>query len=314
VTVSAEDVRNGYRFILGRLPENELVVQIHRDCADVAHLRNALLSSREFRDQGFFAPPKAFLGMSPPEDVETVTDEATLKAIVAKTGEYWSAAGKTEPHFSVLTEDRFAPEHIAENQAEFYASGLADRDLVVALLRRIGRSADSFQCCVEYGCGVGRDTLPLAAIFRRMIALDISLPHLDIARKESAARGVSNVSFMQVTPDNIMPATGYDVWYSRLVLQHNPPPVTVAVLEKAFAGLAKGGVAIVHLPTYCEGYSFRVADYLSGNIGQAIEMHATPQRAILDVAARHACCLREIHEEPGHRIYITNIFVFEKSE
>jgi hypothetical protein len=89
--------------------------------------------------------------------------------------------------------------------------------------------------------------------------------------------------------------------------------VTVAVLEKAFAGLAKGGVAIVHLPTYCEGYGFKVADYLAGDIGKAIEMHATPQRAILDVAARNSCRLRETHEEPGHSVYITNIFVFEKN-
>jgi hypothetical protein len=84
-------------------------------------------------------------------------------------------------------------------------------------------------------------------------------------------------------------------------------------LNKTFARLPKNGVAIVHLPTYCEGYSFNISDYLAGNhLGQEIEMHVTPQTAILELAFRNNCSLCEVHEEPGYRAYIVNIFVFRK--
>ena len=310
---TADDVRNGYRFILGRNPESDDVVRSHRGQASVADLRHGLLSSREFRDQGFMPPPKAYLAHSPAEDVQTAADEDELRAMVAKTGEYWASVGRTAPHWSVLTEEKYAPESLSENEDAFFDSGAADRDLLLCLLRRIGRAPADFRRCVEYGCGVGRDTLPLAATFREVVGLDISQPHLDVAQQKIASANLANVRLMHVTPDDLMPASDYDLWFSRLVLQHNPPPVTLAILDKAFSQLASGGVAIIHLPTYCDGYSFNVANYLASPIGQNMEMHATPQRVILDLAFSRNCRLREIHEEPGHRIYITNLFVFQKT-
>jgi hypothetical protein len=124
--------------------------------------------------------------------------------------------------------------------------------------------------------------------------------------------GHTNVTFLQVTPEELHPSIGYDLWFSRLVLQHNPPPVTLAILDKMFAGLAPRGVAIVHVPTYCIGYSFNIQDYLAGKLPPAyMHMHATPQKPILELAWRHSCCLLDTREEdiPG---WITNIFVFQK--
>lgn len=47
--LSREDVVNGYRFILGREPEDESVIEYHRQHADLMALRSALLDSDEFR-------------------------------------------------------------------------------------------------------------------------------------------------------------------------------------------------------------------------------------------------------------------------
>jgi hypothetical protein len=96
-----------------------------------------------------------------------------------------------------------------------------------------------------------------------------------------------------------------------LVLQHNPPPITLAILSKAFAGLPSNGVSIFHLPTHLDGYRFKIAAYLEGPLGQEMEMHATPQKAQV-IAFQHNCCLLEIHEEPGHLTSVTNTFVFQK--
>jgi SAM-dependent methyltransferase len=313
--ISYDDVCNAYRFILGRAPESEEIIKLHlnHNYASVEDLRQAFLSSNEFRDLGILASEKLCAALRPPQDIETETDAATLKAIVAKTAAYWSEIGKKAPHWSVITSDQFKPSNLVENEGSFFESGAGDRDLILALLRRIGRSAPEFRRCVEYGCGVGRVTAHLAAAFDEVMALDISPSHLELARKHCAASGISNVQCLQVTPDDLMPAVNYDLWFSRLVLQHNAPPVTMAILDKAFAGLQRNGVAIIHIPTYREGYSFKIRDYLAGSPGRDMEMHVTPQNAILELGARRNCCVREVHEEPGHGITITNIFVFQKT-
>jgi hypothetical protein len=123
----------------------------------------------------------------------------------------------------------------------------------------------------------------------------------------------TNVSFLQVTPENLHPGSGFDLWFSRLVLQHNPPPVTLAIMDRMFAGLVPQGVAVVHVPTYHYGYSFNISDYLADKLPpEHMHMHATPQKPILELAWHHGCCLLDVREEaiPG---WITNVFVFQKA-
>ena len=178
---------------------------------------------------------------------------------------------------------------------------MGDLNLVRDLLRRAGRSSDDFQCVLEFGCGVGRATAPLALAFRRVIALDISPPHIELAKQYLGSVGAENVQFVQVTPDDIMPGRGYDLWYSRLVLQHNPPPVTLSILSKGFDHLPSRGIAIVHVRTHEDGYRFKVPDYLEHGPSRDMEMHSTPQAAILELADRCGCRLVELHERAGPR-------------
>jgi 2-polyprenyl-3-methyl-5-hydroxy-6-metoxy-1,4-benzoquinol methylase len=173
--------------------------------------------------------------------------------MVAKTAAAWETVGETAPYHSVLTFDEYRPERFAENEVSFFEGGKHDLALILALLHRIGRPAQDFYRCLEFGCGVGRVTAQLAATFSEVLALDISRPHLQLAKGHLAGLGYANVSFLQVTPEDLLPGTGYDLWFSRLVLQHNPPPVTLEILNTMFAGLPPGGIAIFHVPTYHNG-------------------------------------------------------------
>jgi len=225
----------------------------------------------------------------------------------------WEAIGETAPYHSVLTIDEYRPERFAENEISFFESGKHDLALMVALLHRIGRPLKTFYRCLEFGCGVGRVTAQLAATFSEVLALDISRPHLLLAQARLAGLGHTNVKFLQLTPDDLHPGTGYDLWFSRLVLQHNPPPVTLEILNQMFAGLAAGGVAIVHVPTYHIGYYFNVTDYLADNLPpEHKHMHVTPQKPILELAWRHGCCPLDVREEFVSDQWLTNIFVFQK--
>src|SRR5271169_236009 len=44
--------------------------------------------------------------------------------------------------------------------------------------------------------------------------------------------------------------TNVDLFFSIIVLQHNPPPVILGILDAAFAGLRPGGLAFFQVPTY----------------------------------------------------------------
>ena len=190
MAVSPDDVRGAYRFILGRAPENEAVVELHRQQApSFEALRLAFFNSEEFRLQTFPVPSQGtvFLG-APPQAIETTTDPATLRAIIAKTAAYWQTVGETAPHWSVLSYDHYKPAQFAANETSFFESGKRDLDLLLALLYRIGHPARGFRRCLEFGCGVGRVTAQLAATFPEVVALDISRSHLQLAQEACAAR------------------------------------------------------------------------------------------------------------------------------
>lgn len=316
--LTREQVILGYRLMLGRYPESEAVIEGHRAThADLPAFARAVESSAEFRRRFRSLMPDLPPPLdAPPQEGEVAAKPALLKALLDHTGAYWTRIGETAPHWSVLTEERFAPERIEAHRTAFFASGEWDAQVLDATLARIGRTTGEFENCVEYGCGVGRVTVALAARFAVVKALDISRPHLEEAARQVAARGLPNVRFAQVTAEKLLPAGLFDFWYSRIVLQHNPPPVILNILAVAFRRLRPGGVAMFQVPTWIRGYRFSAREYLAGTPGREMEMHAVPQAAVLDLATTHGLVPRDIREDsalvgrPGDAL--SNTFVFEK--
>jgi hypothetical protein len=90
----------------------------------------------------------------------------------------------------------------------------------------------------------------------------------------------------------------FELWFSRIVLQHNPPPIAAMILRRALGLLAPGGLAVFQVPTHAIGYRFRVAEYVNG-LGQpgGIEMHVLPQPVVFDIVRDCACEPREVLED-----------------
>jgi SAM-dependent methyltransferase len=313
-----EDVRNCYRYILGREPETEAVLDRHVESAPtLAELRRRFIHSDEFRVRD--APvPKPALDLAPPRmEVEVEAPPDQLAAMLARIGQYWEQIGAEAPHWSVLTQPRFRPDGIAESREEFYRTGATDRDLVQQLLRRHGIAPGSLGRCVEFGCGVGRATLKLAELFPQVVGCDISAPHLALAAAEATARGVRNLAWHRSSIAAPMPEGGWDFWYSRLVLQHNPPPVIAHLLRLAFAGLAPGGVAIFQVPTYQRGYRFRIAEDLARQEPPGMEMHPLPQATVFALAAAAGLAVLELREDTHWTVartelWLSNLFVLRR--
>jgi SAM-dependent methyltransferase len=219
------------------------------------------------------------------------------------------------PHWSVLLEDRFRPAAIGANLAAFHATAALDVEIVQGALERHGLAAEAPRL-LDHGCGVGRATVALAPLFAEVVASDISAPHLALAQAEAEARGVANIAWHQATAEAPMPDGGWDVWFSRLVLQHNPPPLIRLALELGFAGLRPGGLAVFQLPVHGRGYHFDVGEYLAEGEG-GIETHALPQTEVFALARAAGLEVLEVRDDshltmPEPANWLSNLFVLRR--
>lgn len=185
---------------------------------------------------------------------------------------------------------------------------------VKALLERHERSPSQFHRMVEYGCGVGRVTPYFARQFSQVTAIDISTSHLALAKTAVEKSGQANVAFVLARGAEFGMQESFDLWFSRIVLQHNPPPIITLILKRMFSLLAEGGVAIFQVPTYAPGYGFDIETYMSAPKLETIEMHCLPQEAVFQLADAAGCVPLEIREDEDMGYpFLSNTFVVRKS-
>ena len=221
---------------------------------------------------------------SPAIAVEWECSEHQAPLLLTRVSKLWEELGDSKPHWSVLTSDEFLPEQIAKTEEAFFSSGQHDRNRLLATIARAGRDPKEFEVACEFGCGLGRITNYLAESFERVIACDVSRPHLQLARARSQAMGKGNLTYRVSTLPHFGMTAPFDLWYSVIVLQHNPPPIMAMILRRALRLLRPGGLAIFQIPTYAPDYHFSIDDYLkSTSPPSGIEMHYLPQPALFKV-------------------------------
>ncbi len=247
----------------------------------------AIVKSPEYREKSLRAPD---LGLSAEPRLAVETDLALeqLDALWRHVSQVWTSLGVTDPYWSVLTDERYRK--AAMNDAAvidaFYASGAGDLAYLSAFLDRSGLALRPDMVLAEYGCGVGRVTRLLAQRVGQVIAFDISLPHLDAARARLRQEGLDNVEYVHVRERaDLSRLANIDVFFSKIVLQHNPPPVIIDILKSAFAALQPGGLAFFQVPVYARDYEFSIDKFWrTVALDKAMEMHVVPQPALLRVA------------------------------
>ena len=302
-------MRLAYRLFVGRDPESEAMAQHALSYGTVDRLRAAFFRSDEFRGIAQdelrvqrSAPPAVPLARvpldSPPNEVEWAVNAAAATALLGHVRETWTRLGVEQPHWSVLSAEHFRAERIADHEAAFFASGADDVALLLAVLRRHGVAPGDVPRALEFGCGIGRVTVHLARAFPELTACDVSASHMALAQRKTAEAGARNVTWRLVDSDDFGMVVPFDIWFSRIVLQHNPPPIIAMILYRALGMLESGGMAVFQLPTYAVGYRFRVQEYLAGLGAEGrIEMHVLPQPVVFEIARESGCAVLEVLED-----------------
>jgi 2-polyprenyl-3-methyl-5-hydroxy-6-metoxy-1,4-benzoquinol methylase len=250
-------------------------------------------------------------------EVDTTASDVQLGTLIEKIKAAWTHLGVSKPHFSVLTHPRFLPENLSGSISEFWGSGEGEAE-------QLGRILDRHDCfpletktCVEFGCGVGRVTIPLARRFARVHVYDISPGHLSLAENHAIEEGINNVSFHLCRETFLEALHECDVFYSMIVFQHNPPPLISKLIRNALLSLKPGGIAVFQVPTYKKDYRFKTAEWLQTDHPLEMQMHCLPQRQIFEIVAEENCKLLEVREDNRTGVpdqFISNTFIIRKSE
>lgn len=288
--IDAETVIEGYRLLLGRDPESEAMIA--QQCGgheSASTFLRQLVESEEYKGR----QPRGVTELAqihlerPSATIEVETSPETLSRLLERVQRQWMKLGQDDPYWSVITDDRFRRHRLDEEAMKiFFKSG----EFAAKLLPRFETAAGTRVkrgTCFELGCGVGRITYWLSKQFDRVIAADISIGNLALCRENLAAKGVTNVDFLLIDSfSKFEEVDEFDCLYSMIVLQHNPPPVQLTILDALLPKISSEGGCLFQTPDQLPDYSFSADAYLREPEEQ-MGMHALPMADVLRALQRH---------------------------
>jgi len=169
-----------------------------------------------------------------------------------KSADWWEELARREPYFDVLTTEgsQVATEAFFETGEEDVAT------LLAAITPLVGRDVP-VTSALDFGCGAGRLTLPLARRATRVVACDISPTMLDHARRNAASEGLNNVSFLETEELARLDEAQFDFVCSLLVLQYIPPQAGHEIIRTLLRLLAPRGIAALGVTLQRPGHALR---------------------------------------------------------
>ncbi len=296
---SKEDISWRHDYVDARLDFIAARLNAVNSKLDATHSSIAAITER-LGTQEATAPSAGRYIDGPPQRVDVTTTPIERARMFDHINETWCRLGDSEPHWSVWTSEKFKTAHIEANERDFYASGGTDANLIKGFFERNGQQLENVRTCLELGCGVGRATSAIARIFPSVIGVDISGPHLALANRWLQQQGISNTTLVRLSSvEALSELPSFDLLFSRVVLQHNPPPVIHYILDSLLSKVNRNGYVLFQVPTYAADYSFVASDYLKSMSAAegGMEMHVLPQKAIFELFSRHNLSSLEVHED-----------------
>lgn len=320
-SITAESVKWAYKLLLDRDAENtQIVAQKAKEFSNFRQLREHFLSTEEYLSKN---PRDATIEKirnirNQQLQVERIDESALLDEFFSHIKSTWLRLGESEPHWSVLSDNKYTQNELADNLDEFYLSGKWEAMQIDHMLARNGLQVSKKGICLEYGCGVGRVTRWLADRYASVYGFDISNSHLKHASEYLARVGHDQVQLIQVdSKEALKQMPQVDLFYTRIVLQHNPPPIIELLLNMLLRTLKPGGVGIFQVPTDSLNYKFIVAPYLKSlkrqDDSHGIEVHLLPQARVFELILNAGCLPIEVFEDksagPG---FISQTFIVQR--
>ena len=166
---------------------------------------------------------------------------------VNKEQAFWDRHARLDPLWAILSDPSKTGRRW--DLRSFLETGRREVSLLMYQLRALGIDLRR-DAALDFGCGVGRLSQPLATYFDRVVGVDISLEMIRLAHEinqyPARVRYVCNAR-----EDLAVLATGeFTFMYSNVVLQHIEPASALRYLSELLRVVAPGGVLVFQLPSH----------------------------------------------------------------
>ena len=161
----------------------------------------------------------------------------------------WERFGAEDPYYSILNTEAYRRHRLDdESIEEIFRSGESDIERILRFAeQRFGPL--SRRSALDYGCGVGRQLIPLSGRFDAVTGVDVSPSMLREAEQHCRRPGAGNISLLLSDDQISRVESSFDFIISNLVLQHVPVRRGEEVIRQLLARLNPGGVAALHFTT-----------------------------------------------------------------
>ena len=171
-----------------------------------------------------------------------------MKPSITNTDAVWEWFGKNQPYSAVLVEAKYKNEQLNdEARKDFFSTGKAYVDFVLRTISEHFDTNFTRKRALDFGCGVGRLTIPLSAACKQVVGVDASPSMLQEATKNAKEMGAQNVEFL-LADDNLsaLGSEGFDFINSFIVFQHIPVDRGYRLLRRLLSLLDEGGIGALH--------------------------------------------------------------------
>jgi len=158
----------------------------------------------------------------------------------------WDAQGRVDPLWAILSEsDKRGRRWDA---AEFFATGVREVEKLMSDLRGLRGGEVGSRAALDFGCGVGRLTQPLAEHFAEVVGVDLSPSMINLAQQYNGHPNRCSY-WVNACADLARFADGaFDLVLSYLTLQHMPPRYTKQYIREFMRVVSRGGIVCFQLP------------------------------------------------------------------
>ena len=185
----------------------------------------------------------------------------------------WERFGQTDPYYGVcnLVQNRGSV-LAADASAAFWASGERQVAATASQIEEMSGRVFAPGRVLDFGCGVGRLTIPLAQRATEVVAVDISPSMIKHARGHAAAVGLSNVHFALSDATLSQVEGSFDFVHSFIVFQHIPPSLGYNLFIRLLGKLAPEGFGALHFTYGRRASAFRRAVHAARRESSVVNM------------------------------------------
>lgn len=141
--------------------------------------------------------------------------------IISNNDKNWEKIAQADPYFGVVSHNEFKSQSINNNLNDFFRGGVEYIEHIMYIMEN-HFNISFFSEILDFGCGVGRLTIPFKKYCNYIEGCDVSESMLKIASKNSQTFGIKNINFVK-SDDNLSNINkDFSLIHSYIVFQHIP--------------------------------------------------------------------------------------------